>query len=205
MRWCACMFDGPACLCCPHQHFLNLCASQCRVFNAWPNFSGSEESTSEGPPLCVLECVNMCARALLWVFPPCLSNRKLMWSSTEDKERAFLSTVNHLKERERELKKRGEKKERLGLCIDSVLCNLACFSPLLSFSSPYYLFCLFFCSLFVLHLVVLMQAGQQRSVGDLGFMESSWVLWEDGEEEGGLKKQMKRTSVGSSAVLPVQF
>lgn len=83
--------------------------------SAWPNFSGSEESTSEGLLLCVFVymCVYVRTRVLLWVFPPCLSNRKLMWSSTEDREKAFsFHCESFEREREKKWKKSGEEKKR---------------------------------------------------------------------------------------------
>lgn len=63
---------------------------------------------------------------------------------------------------------------------------------------------------------MLTPAGQQCSGGNLGFWRDFGVYGEFtgpvrrcGGEGGGvgvvLKKQMKQTSVGSSAVLPVQF
>lgn len=108
--------------------------------SAWPNFSGSEESTREGLLLCVFVCVYVRTRVLLWVFPPCLSNRKLMWSSTEDREKAFsFHCESFEREREKNEKRVEREKKRPGCCIDSALCNLACLSfcpSLFSLSVP---------------------------------------------------------------------
>lgn len=81
--------------------------------SAWPNFSGSEESTSEGLLLCVFVCVCMCARA-------CCSGCFLLafltgsWCGVQLRtgKRPFLSTVNHLREREKKKWKRVERKKR---------------------------------------------------------------------------------------------
>lgn len=147
--------------------------------SAWPNFSGSEESTSEGLLLCVFVCVYVRTRVLLWVFPPCLSNRKLMWSSTEDREKAFSFHCESF-EREREKKrKRVERKKRdqAAALIQPSAIWPASLSVPLSFHSLYlsvYLsFFLCVCGLF------LIPDEQQCSGGTRGFMESSQVLWED--------------------------
>lgn len=112
--------------------------------------------------LCVYLCVYVRTRMLLWVFPPCLSNRKLMWSSTEDREKAFsFHCESFEREKKKWKKKREEKKKRPGLCTDSTLCNLACFSlflffpPSPSLHSLYLMFYFsFFSHSFVLFLVL---------------------------------------------------
>lgn len=150
--------------------------------SAWPNFSGSEESTREGLLLCVFVCVYVRTRVLLWVFPPCLSNRKLMWSSTEDREKAFsFHCESFEREREREKWKKsgeGKKRDQAAALIQPSAIWPASLSVPLSFHSLYlsvYLsfFCVCVCGVF------LIPDEQQCSGGTQGFMESSQVLWED--------------------------
>lgn len=83
--------------------------------------------------VCFCVCVYMCARACCsGCFLLCLSNRKPMWSSTEDREKAFSF---HCESFESE-SERG-KKRRAGHCIDSALYTLACCSLFFSPPSPF--------------------------------------------------------------------
>lgn len=150
---------------------------------------------------------------LLWVFPPCLSNRKLMWSSTEDREKAFsFHCESFEREKKNEKKEEGEKSEQASALIQP-LCSLGCFSLVLasphsSFSIPYALFQLFFLTLLFYSQFFWCRVDSSILEGNGGFMESSRVLWEDGEgweRKGETKSKWSQALWGAVQVLPVQF
>lgn len=132
---------------------------------------------------CVCLCVCMCARA-------CCSGCFLLafltgsWCGVQLRtgKRPFLSTVNHLRERERERKKwkksgEGKKETRLLHWFSPLQSGLPLFLSL-SLHSLYlsvYLSFFFVCVCGVF----LIPDEQQCSGGTQGFMESSQVLWED--------------------------
>lgn len=167
--------------------------------SAWPNFSGSEESTREGLLLCVFVCVYVRTRVLLWVFPPCLSNRKLMWSSTEDREKAFSFHCESF-ERERERKKwkksgEGKKETRL----------LHWFSPLQS-GLPLFL------SLSLHSLYLSVYLSFFFCVCVWSFSDSRWtaVFWRDSGVYGEFTSPVRRLGEGVALwvgvhILPVQL
>lgn len=131
---------------------------------------------------CVCLCVCMCARA-------CCSGCFLLafltgsWCGVQLRtgKRPFLSTVNHLREREKKMKKewRGKKRDQAAALIQPSAIWPASLSVPLSFHSLYlsvylsFFVCVCVCGVF------LIPDEQQCSGGTQGFMESSQVLWED--------------------------
>lgn len=170
--------------------------------SAWPNFSGSEESTREGLLLCVFVCVYVRTRVLLWVFPPCLSNRKLMWSSTEDREKAFsfhCESFEREREREKKMKKewRGKKRDQAAALIQPSAIWPASLSVPLSFHSLYLsVYLSFFCV----------------CVCVWSFSDSRWtaVFWRDSGVYGEFTSPVRRLGEGVALwvgvhILPVQL
>lgn len=167
--------------------------------SAWPNFSGSEESTREGLLLCVFVCVYVRTRVLLWVFPPCLSNRKLMWSSTEDREKAFsfhCESFEREREREKKMKKewRGKKRDQAAALIQPSAIWPASLSVPLSFHSLYL-------SVYLSFFVCVWS-----------FSDSRWtaVFWRDSGVYGEFTSPVRRLGEGVALwvgvhILPVQL
>lgn len=147
--------------------------------------------------MCVFVCVR--TRMLLWVFPPCLSNRKLMWSSTEDREKAFSFHCESF-QRKKKMKKRERRKKRdqaSALILPSAIWPA---SPSFSFSLPLSLFILytlwsistFFRTLLFYFQFFWCWIDSSILEGNGGFIESSWVLWED--REGGRGKERRKAN-----------
>lgn len=138
-----------------------------------------------------------------------------MWSSTEDKEKAFSFHCESFERERKKMKKRGEREKKkrdqaAALIQPSAIwpasLSLSLLFPplsLSSFSIPYCLFQLFFFPHpFVLFLVLLMSDRQRRSGGNrrvYGEFTSPVRRWGGRGEERRDEKQMKQGSVGSSA------
>lgn len=154
----------------------------------------NQKTTSQELPLCVCVCACMsAAQCFLLAF----LTGSWCWVQLRTGKRPFLSSVNHLRQREKNRRARGEGRggegaKSPGCCIDSALCNLS-FLSLSSLSAPID-YSSFIFSLFVQFSPQL----HSRAEGICGFTGSSWAVWED---QGGTESKWSRTLWG--AKLPV--